>query len=491
MRHLLILPSLLAVAVPSAAFATTVYPGCAVPSLKTGHHTFYVDPIKGSNNGDGSAAKPWHTLAEVLANPKLIATQSHMARGGTDALVDVNQSGPIKAGDVIMLRTGNHGAVGFVNYFNKDFITVMPAPGEKPILSSLRVTSSAKWLFQGLKVMAGATNPGFIVKLGYGDYMGATNNVIFDSGTVSTVDDTSSFSDKDWTSKITTVGIYTTKATCVAITNNHIYNVLNGITLDSEQSLAQGNQIDSMLNDGIDFTASNSLIKNNVIKNGVQNYASQLHADGIQGWSNRTNGIVQTVSNAVIDGNTITKIGDPSKTYMQGISIFDGNWEHLTVQNNVVSVNAIHALALYGVHDSLVVNNTILASNPEMNMSWIYVNHGKDGTPASNTIVRNNIATQIIVAGTNMTMDHNIASNDLQIPGATKPISSGSAGTSNWVKPSVLSTFETFKPSANQFDLRLRSSSPAIGVGAIANAPKLDMTGHPRNNPVDLGAITH
>lgn len=103
------LPFVLTVFLPVSAMAANVYPGCSVPSLKTGHHTFYVDPVNGSMSGDGSSAKPWKTLTEVL-NPanKLISTQGHAGTAytnGTDtALHAVNPNGPVKAGDLILLK---------------------------------------------------------------------------------------------------------------------------------------------------------------------------------------------------------------------------------------------------------------------------------------------------------------------------------------------------------------------------------------------------
>ena len=41
--------------------------GCAEPiTPSVGHHSFYVDPERGDKTNDGSAEKPWRTLAEVL-----------------------------------------------------------------------------------------------------------------------------------------------------------------------------------------------------------------------------------------------------------------------------------------------------------------------------------------------------------------------------------------------------------------------------------------
>src|SRR5271154_2201519 len=84
--------------------------GCPAPPPPTGN-AWYVDPVNGSMSGDGSAAHPWHTLAEVV-NAHLISSQT---RGGgsptySTPLQPLNPKGVIKPGDVIYLMSGNHGS---------------------------------------------------------------------------------------------------------------------------------------------------------------------------------------------------------------------------------------------------------------------------------------------------------------------------------------------------------------------------------------------
>ena len=66
------------------------------------------------------------------------------------------------------------------------------------------------------------------------------------------------------------------------------------------------------------------------------------------------------------------------------------------------------AIALYGVENAMVINNTVLPSRPEKFMTWIMVHPAKDKRPSSNVVVRNNIAGQIIAAGLNVEADHNL-----------------------------------------------------------------------------------
>ena len=506
MKFKYLYPAITIAMLPHASYAAGVYSGCSVPSLKTGHHTFYIDPVNGSASGDGSSAKPWHTLAEVLdpAN-KLVSTQGHAGTAynkGTDtALHPVNPNGPIKAGDVLLLKSGDHGAIAFQNMYNSDFITVAAAPGAVPVIDKLAVVSSGKWLFQGLtfrgmaSTETGATTAsmpgGYLVITGFGDWEGATSDIAFDANTFETAASTSGWTDADWLNKPYSA-LLRTASSCTSATGNHFLNGSNMIAVTSEKVLIQGNTIEKFSNDGIDIAASNLLIKGNTIQNGLNTSIDPLHADGIQGWSPTVNGVVATNSNVTIDGNTVIKTGDPKTTYMQGISIFDGKWTGLTVQNNVVAVNTWNSIAVYGAQNSKVLNNTVVSPDPAGHPSWIQVRAAKDNTPPTGTLVRNNIATQFDIAQ-GVAFDHNIAAASITTyPNGTKAvITSGTTGTANAVLPAVLSGFVTLNTTTGVFDLRLRSTSVAVGFGTITGAPPLDILGKARTAPVDVGAYMH
>lgn len=487
------------------AQAVGVYAGCAIPTLKTGHHTFYVDPVNGSTSGDGSATKPWKTLAGVLdPAKKLIATQQHSSsfNKGTDtALHAVNATAPVKAGDLILLKSGDHGSIQITNMFNADFITIEAAPGATPVIDRLSVVSSAKWMFQGLTFQGmAATATGAktvtpsnqsLVTTGRGDWIGATSDVVFANDTFQTAASTQGWSAADWINKPYSYGLFMS-APCTSAVSSHFTNVLNGIVASVDKALIQGNTIDHFSNDGMDLVAGNLLVKNNTIKDGVNTTTDPFHADGIQGWSNTVNGTPVTNMNVVIDGNILTKTGDTNTTYLQGISIFDGKWDGLVIQNNVVNVNHWNSVAVYGAKNSKILNNTVVASDPTGHPSWIQVHAAKDGTASSNVLVRNNIATQFDIAS-GAAFDHNIAASSITTyPNGTKAITrSGNVGTANSVNPAVLTSFATLNTSAGTFDMRLRSTSPAVGFGTLTGAPPLDILGKTRTSPVDVGAYNH
>ena len=86
--------------------------GSVLPHIP--YNVFYADPINGSMNGDGSATRPWTTLQAIVA-AKLINGQD-------------NTSGVVHAGDIIYLKSGNHGSVTLNKWYGKfvntDMITI-------------------------------------------------------------------------------------------------------------------------------------------------------------------------------------------------------------------------------------------------------------------------------------------------------------------------------------------------------------------------------
>ena len=119
--------------------AITVPPGCDEP---TTHPPITIASTltrkRADKANDGSAEKPWRTLAEVLdpAN-HLVSTKSYSPNygRGDQSLHAVNDAGVIRAGDTLYLMSGDHGSPSLLGYANDDFITVSAAPGQTPIIT--------------------------------------------------------------------------------------------------------------------------------------------------------------------------------------------------------------------------------------------------------------------------------------------------------------------------------------------------------------------
>jgi parallel beta-helix repeat protein len=234
-----------------------------------------------------------------------------------------------------------------------------------------------------------------------------------------------------------------------------------------------GNTIDYFGDDGVDFgqgadagTISDIEISNNSITNNLD-IGDGNHNDGVQGWV--LNGTTGT--NVLIDSNTVISQTDPTLPWpgtMQGISEFDGAWENIQITNNAVMATAYHGIALYGAHDSTIVNNTVFgnwtASNGDVNDTWIGVFDNKDGSPPVNVLVRNNIASVYNLVSSGVTADHNLTATDPQ------------------------SLFVKFDRAGVGYDFHPAVGSEELGFGSSLMAPTYDITGAPRTPPITAGA---
>ncbi len=234
------------------------------------------------------------------------------------------------------------------------------------------------------------------------------------------------------------------------------------------------------------MTSSGLTIKNNRIMGSRHTPAEPMHADAIQGWTMGG----ATNHDVIIDGNIIINGNISDQNYMMGIDIFDGKWQRVTVSNNVVVTNTWNGIALYGVDQALVVNNTVLAARPSGYSTWISIHPAKDKRQSNGDIVRNNVATAFNIDAHDVELDHNIAEKSFTLArGDAKFIlDHGAIGLRNVVNPSVMRGFVAFDPEGRKFDLRLRPNSPAAGAGSADRAPAVDAAGKPRKPPVSVGA---
>ncbi len=453
---------------------------CAAP--KAPAHIFYVDPIKGTNAGDGSQIKPWHTLAEVV-NAKLI--------NGEDPT-----KGVVHAGDAIYLMNGNHGQLKLTDYVgggafnNTDFITIQAAPGQTPIVTGLLAQNISKWVFKGLTLQLPADRNTFPAWAGVVNIRPAAD-IIFTDNAVYTEADATKWTPADWIASAKNGVTY--EGPCGKILNNTIKNVQFGLNVLGDKVLVDNNTISYFSVDGIDFTLSNSAITRNRILDHYPFTTDEYHNDGMQGQAH-----TGLLDNILIDSNTVIEstgtypniplvptglVTKDGKNYMQGISEFDGSWAHMTITNNLIVVSAWDAITTMGASDTIIANNTIVknSSHPEMT-PWIRVDTDKTGrvTPIR-SIVRNNISPALFVYHLNnfyaTYTDHNITSKIDEMRWATPTI----------VQPQDL--FVNADITKGPLDLHLKPGSPAIGAGLFLTTPAVDITGKTRNPAsIDIGA---
>jgi len=427
--------------------------GCATPQTRSSSRAFYVDPIHGDMKNDGSAAAPWRSLEEVVS-AGLIATGNHSLEPGRE------RSQIVQGGDTIYLRSGDHGSTNLAGATNDDFITVEADKGHRPILKSLSLTGSSKWVFRGLTIQNVKTK---LVELLNNERFGHTENVVLDRNELRSSADVEEWSQQDWIERGADTAIFD-EASCSTITNNILHNIRRGIMLVGDDALVSGNVIDNFGDDAIDVVASRVSVRGNRITNS-HDLGDGNHNDAIQGWTDEG----KTNLDTTIDGNTIIASTNPALRfpgYLQGISVFDGVWENIRITNNVVITNAWHGIALYGPRRSTIINNTVLGTDPAIT-TWIGVFSMKPqfgGRPPSEVTVRNNVATRYNLSTSGIFADHNIVAIDPR------------------------SLFVMFDPKREKYDLHILSESRARGAGKPEQAPSSDIAGAPRVSPIDAGA---
>jgi len=92
---------------------------------------------------------------------------------------------------------------------------------------------------------------------------------------------------------------------------------------------------------------------------------------------------------------------------------------------------------------------------------WIGVNNSKAGAPASNVVIRNNIASSYLLVAPAITFNGNfVAGTNTKMwipipPGGNKP---------SFAAPGDL--FVAFDPATYNYDLHVKAGSPFVGIGA-------------------------
>ena len=439
---------------------------CAVPPAFAAD--FYIDPVGGSDAGDGSAENPWRTLQAVVQAGRVETRDwESLPYEPGKSLVTVNGGAPVKAGDTLWLKTGYHGAVVIQGAYNAAPITVAALPGHVPRLRSLLVQGAQNWVLRGLSVSPSHAPPltqGTIVSVRHHNWYGPAGDVTVDHCDVFTVDDASSWTAADWVGAASGVSV---GADRVTVSNCRVRNVRFGISVSGLDARIRRNVVDGFSADGLRGLGDRGVFEYNRVENNyVGGAADANHDDGFQSWSVGPGGVgTGEVRGVVLRGNLFVNHRDPGhplRSSMQAIGCFDGFFVDWVVENNVVVTDHWHGITFLGMRDSRIVNNTVVdldQSSP--GPPWIMVNPHKDGRPSQNVVVRNNLATDFSLQGTNVVADHN-----LEITNAA----------ALFVAP--------------PFDLHLRPGTTAVDAGSLALAPPRDIEGvrRPRGAAVDLGA---
>jgi len=428
----------------------------------------WVDPVAGSDQGDGSSARPWRSLQAVLDDLVETRAWESLPYAAGMALVPVHAGAPVRPGDTVWLRTGYHGAVVIQSAYNAAPITIAAEAGQVPALASLLIRSSQNWVVRGLAVSPShgtALDARAIVTVENHGWRGPAYDVTLDGLEVFTVPDESAWATAaDWDAQAWN-GI-DADADRTVVRACRLRNVNYGISMSGRGSRVERSTVDGFCGDGLRGLGDDEVFEYNLVKNARDVNAD--HRDGFQSWSYGPGGVgTGVVRNITLRGNVIIGYESPAVRFagtLQGIGCFDGLFEGWTVENNVIATDHWHGISFYGARNMRIVNNTVLDLNGvEPGPPWIMVTAHKDGRKSADVLVRNNLTSALSTDGDRVVEDHN-----LLLP----------ADPSAW-----------FLDLAGH-DLRLAPGSPAIDQGASDGAPALDASGvaRPQGSAPDVGA---
>ncbi len=413
-----------------------------------GAATYHVDPAAGSMSNPGTASQPWSTLEAVFTANKTFS-----------------------AGDVILLRSGYHGAPAIKGNNSAD-VTIRPDTGANPKIKNLIVRSGSRWVIEGLDICPENQAPGASFSGDLVSIESSASRITLRDSTVRSAFSTANWTLEDWKSiperGIRTAGAYTT------LSNNRIETSSFAITVRKTApfSLVSRNVVTGFTHDGIQALADDCVFETNTVTDAYISDNDHNHDDFFQSWSVADGGTVAgegTVYRVTLRGNTFISHTNPTQPFAadpQGIGCFDGYYEGWVIENNIIASKTSHGIALYGAIECKVVNNTVV-ENPfdtpgGSTRPWIKIAAHKTRTTApTGNLVRNNIS--------------------------AKPVDAF-AGSSTVDFHQTTTAYSTYFVSPSAFNYSLKSTAPAKDAGSTSQAPPLDITGTARSAPYDLGA---
>ncbi len=419
--------------------------------------TYFIDPINGSIYNNGSKQHPWSTLEEVLKIKS------------------------IKGKDTLVLLSGFHGENIILTGKSNLPIVIVAGQNESPRLLQINIKGS-NWIIDGLNFNSeNRSNKGTPRFFDNGVFLildSTSSNNIVRNCIFQSIENSEKWSIDDWRKNVWS-GIRDFGKNNI-IRKNLFKNIAYAIELNetAKLGLIEKNIIENFSGDGIRIGGADSCtVQYNKIINGVEldpNPKDGNHEDGIQSWVGKVND--DAVHNLVIRGNYIQSYTDTNQSFvarnLQGISLFDGPYKNLLIENNVVIIEHWHGIALFGAYNCLIINNTVLpipGTFPYVaGPPWIGIFSHKNGTPSKNNIIRNNIAENMVIKNNGA-----IADNNLIDPVAFKFVND-------------YKNFD-FTPKPNF----VYGGNTIIDSGNSKSAPKIDFNGvsRPQGKEVDIGAF--
>jgi len=373
------------------------------PASGDSARSFYIDPVNGSADNDGSKSLPWKSLQDVI-DSRFIESQRWDKlpyNAETSYLITKNAGAQIKGGDEIYLMSGKYGDVFIQGYYNTKPITIKAFPGQKPVLNQVTVFSGANWVFDGITILRYQESKFkslFLAKKH--SWQGPVSDITLLNSNIIGSADISTWAASEWDQA--PKGIRSTGSDFIA-RNNIIKNVGFAIESLGQNAMFENNTIDTFSFDAIRGLGSYSTYQNNLIKNSVYT-GNPNHDDAFQSWTINSVPVVGTlfINNTIIDNfdlNSKSSYLATTTPKMQGVGLFDGPFMDWVIKDNTIVIDHYHGISVYDSKDFTITGNKVLDRVPDNSTNpWILLSskNRNGGMPLAGNIVTNNILTSSV-----------------------------------------------------------------------------------------------
>jgi len=340
-------------------------------SMSVAENTHYVAAIKAPRSGvsDGSVGKPWPSLSAAL------------------------KSGTIQGGDTLALMDGDHDGLNLHDVAFDKRVIIVSQNEKNAHVDRIQVTGRSQNLtFRNLSVWPKISGTGAKTLVGANS---ASTDITVDGLVVGSGPDANRFLTwnlAEWHRR-KIIGIHLKGARGV-VRNNTVTGIRFGIITAGVDSLVERNWVNGFSGDGLRGIGDRNIFRGNRVTNCFK--IDKNHDDGFQSWSPRKQKNA-SITGGILEGNTIIEWteapGHPLQCRLQGIGMFDGFFDNYIIRNNLISVSAYHGIAVYGGRGVKVVNNTVVSNSGKAQKNpWIGIFNHKNGTPAQDILVANNLA---------------------------------------------------------------------------------------------------
>jgi hypothetical protein len=409
---------------------------------------FYVDPVSGQDDNDGSFDAPWASLQTVIDSKVDCLDADGQPR---------HSSAPVQGGDTIVLRgaTGHEAGLLIKECLNSDYIHIVGEGGRATRLTSVHFKGAAFWSFEGLTFEKSGGAP--MIRVTEADSYGLSHHIRLHDNTFTSGD----LQTKSQYASSATDAIRFSHTDDSEVSCNTLYKVGLGVS-------ASGDRIDVIHNE-IAFFTRDALVNggsfNRYIGNTVYD-AIKLgdghHDDFFQShrgiYPDTATGI--EVAYNVFMNRYLSEQPADTMGPTQCIGAFgDGPKTQWAVYNNLCKGDHWHGITLGDTHDSLIINNTVVGGGKLPGNPW-------SGWSTETTWIN--------VSGTGNTVRNNLTTRNF------------SGGDHNFIVTAD-NLYDVFVDWDAQ-DLRLRPDGPAVDAGSAESAPVDDLRGQLRDGTPDIGA---